>query len=58
MTRTEMFAIIARFHSWRPQSENEYLADRMEKENIPFCATCGDWHHANEQHSMTDENMR
>lgn len=42
------------FLSIRPEYTREHvaaIAEAMRKGGIPFCHTCADWHHPNEEHS-------
>ena len=56
MDKSEIIAIRAELQSAAPLEETHYLYSEMEKMGIPFCAECGDWHHATEDHSHCDKN--
>jgi hypothetical protein len=38
-------------HPWRDDEMFREIMGVMEKEEIPWCAKCADWHYPNEEHS-------
>lgn len=41
-------------HSWVNLDEARYLAGVKADDGTPYCRECHDWHHPNEDHSLTD----
>lgn len=55
MTHEQMFARNIELHPWRDRRLFDEIAVFCEREQIPFCMECGDWHHPNEDHSYIEE---
>lgn len=42
-------------HSWATREHAAYVAGVKADDGTPYCRECHDWHFADEQHSMTEE---
>lgn len=51
MTEQEQAAMFIAVHKWAPIEHAEFLAANN-KDKVPFCTECADWHFENEEHSQ------
>lgn len=53
MNISEILALTNQLQPWRPDSLTIEFIDLMALRKIPFCPLCADWHHADEECSIT-----
>jgi hypothetical protein len=51
MPEDEMLAQNRKLHPWREDEHFRAIMGIMEKEEIPWCQKCADWHRPDEEHS-------
>lgn len=44
-------------HPYYDREHVAYIADRKAEQGVPYCRECHDWHFADEQHSMSEEEL-